>query len=82
MIEHSGRSFITLTKVPGLSLMLFFTEIQHCLLSHSHDALRADAEKYADPSWNAAFYDSITPYVTGYVPTASRGTVKVDCTSL
>lgn len=35
--------------------------------------LRADAEQYANPSWNAAFYDSIAPYVKNYVTTKDRG---------
>ncbi|QDS76559.1 hypothetical protein FKW77_006790 [Venturia effusa] len=38
--------------------------------------LRKDAVQYADPSWNAAFYDSIAHLVPGYVPTSSRGTFK------
>lgn len=40
------------------------------------DQLRQDAAQYADPSWNAAFYDSIAPLVPGYVPTSGRGTFK------
>lgn len=36
--------------------------------------LRADAGKFADPSWNAQFYDSIAQYVPNYVPTSGRGT--------
>lgn len=36
--------------------------------------LRHDADQYASPTWNAAFYDSIAPHVTGYVPTANRTT--------
>ncbi|TLD22605.1 hypothetical protein E2P81_ATG07798 [Venturia nashicola] len=40
------------------------------------DELRQDAVQYADPSWNAAFYDSIAHLVPGYVPTSSRGTFK------
>lgn len=39
----------------------------------SIDVLRADAEKYTDPAWNAAFYDSIAPLVTNYVTTRERG---------
>ncbi|KAL1623099.1 hypothetical protein SLS54_004585 [Diplodia seriata] len=38
--------------------------------------LRADALQYADPSWNAAFYDDIAPHVPNYVPTSGRGTWK------
>jgi hypothetical protein len=44
---------------------------------HRHDELRADAESLADPSWNAEFYDSIAPYVVGYLPTSGRGTFQV-----
>ncbi|RDI76497.1 hypothetical protein Vi05172_g13527 [Venturia inaequalis] len=40
------------------------------------DELRKDAAQYSDPSWNAAFYDSIAHLVPGYVPTSSRGTFK------
>ncbi|QRW06593.1 rhamnogalacturonate lyase [Ceratobasidium sp. AG-Ba] len=42
----------------------------------SLSSLRADAEKLANPSWNAAFYDSIAPYVPNYVTTSGRGTFK------
>ncbi|EKG21337.1 Galactose-binding domain-like protein [Macrophomina phaseolina MS6] len=35
---------------------------------------RADALQYADPSWNAQFYDDIAPHVPNYVPTSGRGT--------
>ncbi|KAJ7617816.1 galactose mutarotase-like protein [Roridomyces roridus] len=38
--------------------------------------LLADAEKYADPTWNAEFYDAIAPNVVGYVPTSGRGSVS------
>ncbi|GAB1309858.1 rhamnogalacturonan endolyase [Madurella fahalii] len=36
--------------------------------------LRRDAGRFADPSWNADFYDSIARYVPGYIPTSGRGT--------
>lgn len=41
--------------------------------------LRADAAQYANPEWNAAFYDSIAKHVPNYVPTSGRGqfTAKV-----
>ncbi|GAP89341.1 putative rhamnogalacturonate lyase c [Rosellinia necatrix] len=34
--------------------------------------LRADAAQYADPAWDAAFYDSVAAHVPNYAPTASR----------
>ena len=39
--------------------------------------LYRDAAKYADPTWNSAFYDSLAPHVPGYVTTAQRGTFKL-----
>ncbi|CAJ2513937.1 Uu.00g020560.m01.CDS01 [Anthostomella pinea] len=36
----------------------------------------ADAAQYANPQWNADFYDSIAQYVPNYVPTAGRTTFK------
>ncbi|PGG99806.1 hypothetical protein AJ80_09289 [Polytolypa hystricis UAMH7299] len=36
--------------------------------------LRADAASYADPEWNAEFYDSIAEYVPNYVPSSGRTT--------
>ncbi|KAF4538873.1 Rhamnogalacturonan lyase [Lasiodiplodia theobromae] len=36
--------------------------------------LRDDALQYADPTWNAQFYDDIAEYVPNYVPTSGRGT--------
>ncbi|KAI0435244.1 rhamnogalacturonate lyase [Xylaria sp. FL1042] len=38
--------------------------------------LRADAAQFADPEWNADFYDSIAPYVPNYAPTSKRATFK------
>jgi rhamnogalacturonan endolyase len=38
--------------------------------------LRADAARFADPRWNAAFYDSIAQHVPNYVPTSGRTTFK------
>ncbi|KAJ1303374.1 hypothetical protein OPQ81_011568 [Rhizoctonia solani] len=43
----------------------------------SLNALREDAEKYADPEWNAPFYDSIAPSVPNYVTTSHRGTFSL-----
>ncbi|KAI9932325.1 hypothetical protein ASPWEDRAFT_68167 [Aspergillus wentii DTO 134E9] len=37
--------------------------------------LRSDAEAYADPNWNAEFYDSIAEHVVGYIPSSKRGSV-------
>ncbi|KAG8701655.1 hypothetical protein FRC09_005214 [Ceratobasidium sp. 395] len=48
--------------------------------SASLSTLRADAEKLADPSWNAAFYDSIASYVPNYVTTSGRGIFKAKIT--
>ncbi|KAI1355763.1 rhamnogalacturonate lyase [Xylaria sp. FL0043] len=38
--------------------------------------LRADAAQFADPEWNADFYDSIAQYVPNYAPTSKRATFK------
>ncbi|TBU48362.1 rhamnogalacturonan lyase [Dichomitus squalens] len=38
--------------------------------------LLADAEQYANPAWNAQFYDEIAPHVVGYVPTSQRGSLS------
>ncbi|KAG9081557.1 hypothetical protein FRC06_005506, partial [Ceratobasidium sp. 370] len=43
----------------------------------SLQTLRSDAEKYADPGWNSAFYDSIASYVPNYVTTAHRGSFSL-----
>ncbi|KAF8713266.1 polysaccharide lyase family 4, partial [Rhizoctonia solani] len=42
----------------------------------SLSTLRADAEKLADPTWNAAFYDDIASHVPNYVTTSGRGTFQ------
>lgn len=34
----------------------------------------ADAAQFADPEWNADFYDSIAEYVPNYVPSSGRAT--------
>ena len=39
--------------------------------------LKADAAQYADPTWNADFYDSIAQYVPNYVPSSQRTTWKL-----
>ncbi|KAI1426184.1 rhamnogalacturonate lyase [Xylaria sp. FL1777] len=38
--------------------------------------LRADAAQFADPEWNADFYDSIAQYVPNYAPKSKRTTFK------
>ncbi|TGJ79835.1 hypothetical protein E0Z10_g8929 [Xylaria hypoxylon] len=38
--------------------------------------LRADAAKFANPEWNADFYDSIASYVPNYAPKSKRTTFK------
>ncbi|KAH8655844.1 polysaccharide lyase family 4 protein [Xylariales sp. PMI_506] len=38
--------------------------------------LRNEAVAFANPSWNAQFYDDISVHVPGYVPTSGRGTWK------
>ncbi|CAE6415670.1 unnamed protein product [Rhizoctonia solani] len=43
----------------------------------SLNTLRDDAEKYANPEWNAAFYDSIASSVPNYVTTSHRGTFSL-----
>ncbi|OGE47697.1 hypothetical protein PENARI_c038G00418 [Penicillium arizonense] len=40
------------------------------------EELRSEAEKLANPHWNAAFYDSIAKHVIGYAPSSQRGSVK------
>ena len=37
--------------------------------------LRADAAKFADPEWNADFYDSIASHVPNYIPSSKRTSV-------
>ncbi|CAE6460380.1 unnamed protein product [Rhizoctonia solani] len=43
----------------------------------SLDTLRDDAEGYANPEWNTAFYDSIAASVPNYVTTSHRGTFSL-----
>ncbi|KAL2826148.1 galactose mutarotase-like domain-containing protein [Aspergillus cavernicola] len=38
--------------------------------------LRADAAQYADPEWNAEFYDSIAEYIPNFVPGSRRTTFE------
>ncbi|EEY19361.1 rhamnogalacturonate lyase [Verticillium alfalfae VaMs.102] len=40
----------------------------------SLEDLRQDAAQYADPEWNAEFYDSIAKHVPNYAPTSQRTT--------
>lgn len=40
------------------------------------DELRVDAEQYASPTWNTAFYDSIAHLVPNYIPSTNRSTWK------
>ncbi|KAI1881197.1 hypothetical protein JX265_000023 [Neoarthrinium moseri] len=39
---------------------------------------QADAAQFADPSWNAEFYDSIAQYIPNYVTTSGRGTFQLE----
>lgn len=41
------------------------------------EELHADAAQYADPEWNAEFYDSIAHLVPNYVTTSSRTTFRL-----
>ncbi|KAI0735193.1 galactose mutarotase-like protein [Earliella scabrosa] len=50
----------------------------HAPLGPSLQDLLADAEQYADPAWNAEFYDKIAPHVVGYAPTSSRGSFSAN----
>ncbi|KXJ97024.1 galactose mutarotase-like domain-containing protein [Microdochium bolleyi] len=38
--------------------------------------LRADAARYADPEWDAEFYDSIARHVPNYAPSSARTTFR------
>ncbi|KAJ1338107.1 rhamnogalacturonan endolyase [Microdochium nivale] len=38
--------------------------------------LRADAAQYADPRWNAEFYDSLAAHVPNYAPSSTRTTFR------
>ncbi|THV84109.1 rhamnogalacturonate lyase, partial [Aureobasidium pullulans] len=38
--------------------------------------LRAEAEQFASPTWNTAFYDSIAHLVPNYIPSTKRSTWK------
>ncbi|KAL4915245.1 galactose mutarotase-like domain-containing protein [Aspergillus aurantiobrunneus] len=38
--------------------------------------LRTDAGHFADPEWNAEFYDSIARYIPNYIPSSGRTTFK------
>jgi rhamnogalacturonan endolyase len=38
--------------------------------------LRAEAEQFASPTWNTAFYDSIAHLVPNYIPSTQRSTWK------
>ena len=40
----------------------------HAPMWPSLQDLLADAEQYADPAWNAEFYDKIAPHVRSYWP--------------
>jgi rhamnogalacturonan endolyase len=42
----------------------------------SLEELRSDAAQYADPNWNAVFYDDIAKYVPNYVPSSQRTTYE------
>ncbi|KAH9849784.1 galactose mutarotase-like protein [Lenzites betulinus] len=54
---------------------LYFNRASNARLPVCYSALDllADAERYADPAWNAEFYDEIATHVPGYVPSSSRG---------
>ncbi|KAM5349778.1 hypothetical protein ACJ41O_006283 [Fusarium nematophilum] len=38
--------------------------------------LRADAAQYADPEWNAKFYDAVARHVPNFIPSSKRTTFK------
>ncbi|KAI0662802.1 galactose mutarotase-like protein [Cubamyces menziesii] len=76
------QQFLYLNRAINARYMAYSQHDDSTLLStyylrSLHDLL-ADAEKYADPSWNAEFYDEIAPYVHGYVPTRARGSFSAN----
>ena len=72
LLTNHDEQFLYLNRAINARYMAYSQHDDSTLLStyylrSSHDLL-ADAEKYADPSWNAEFYDEIAPYVSSFFP--------------
>ncbi|KAJ3752332.1 rhamnogalacturonan lyase [Lentinula raphanica] len=72
--NHGGATNPNITNGFDRTFGPQFLYFNHGNQSTTLQELLADAEQFADPSWNAELYDEIAPYVHGYAPTSVRGT--------
>ncbi|KAJ7904941.1 galactose mutarotase-like protein [Mycena leptocephala] len=70
--SHGGATSPNITDGFDRTFGPQFLYFNHGLGATLHDLL-ADAESFADPTWNSAFYDEVAPYVAGYAPSSARG---------
>ena len=61
------------TRGPPSASQIFLRLYKNTRNQFSLHDLLADAQQYADPAWNADFYDEIAPYVCGGRAQAARG---------
>ncbi|KAJ3805551.1 galactose mutarotase-like protein [Lentinula lateritia] len=78
--NHGGATNPNITNGFDRTFGPQFLYFNHGNQSTTLQELLADAEQFADPSWNAKFYDEIAPYVRGYAPSSVRGTFQATVT--
>ncbi|GME49274.1 Rhamnogalacturonan lyase [Neofusicoccum parvum] len=71
--NHHGNGTPNITNGFDRTFGPFYYHFNSGKPGTSLQALREDALQYADPSWNAQFYDDIAEHVPNYVPTSGRG---------
>ncbi len=78
--NHFGDSVPNITNGFDRTFGPAIFYLNHGAKGGSLDTLRNDAKSFASNTYAAQFYDDIAKYVTGYVPTANRGswTAKIE----
>lgn len=74
--NHHGNQAPNITSGMDRTFGPFFYHYNHAQAGTSWQELRDEAVEFANPQWNAAFYDSIADLVPKYVPTSGRGSWK------
>ncbi|KAI1847371.1 hypothetical protein JX266_006596 [Neoarthrinium moseri] len=74
--NHHGDGTPNITDGFDRTFGPFYFHFNRGAVGGSWPELRDEALQFASPSWSADFYDDISEYVPGYVPTSGRGSWK------
>lgn len=74
--NHHGNQAPNITNGLERTFGPFYYHFNHAENGTDWRELRDEAVQFADPGWNAQFYDAIAAIVPNYVPTSGRGSWK------